>query len=612
MLHKSLLSGPQPVMEHLGSDVLWLDDVLEVTLRCNGTESYPISYAGNSLRFDRLHQVFYRSFRNWGLLSWLRLIFSGLTTETEPSTLTEAAVLKKVVRQTMTGIHKTSFVPWKFHKRRSTFEPEISAKREVLKTVTIEQNACPSVTILDPASFFTNDESYELRIENGTTTLTTNTTIGTLRALETFKQLFYAHSTKSGIYTPFAPVRILDRPHWGHRGLSLDVARNTFAPVDARRTIDAMATTKLNRLHLHATDSQSWPLEVPSLPELARKGAHQPDSVWSTQDLQQLQEYGVHRGVSVYIEIDMPGHTASIAHAYPDLISAFSQPDWATFAAEPLSGQLKLNSSSVRTFIDSLLGDLLPRMRSYTSLYHVGGDEVNLASYLLDDSVRSADPIVLQPLVQHFFDQVFSHTLKNNLQPVVWDEMLLEWNLTLPSDTLVQVWRNSDYIARVLEAGHRVIFGSHQAWYLDCGFGQFLDPYPSGLSPPNVPFNTTGGRPSRLKAPYLDYCGPYHNWRAMFVYDPLANISSDLYHLVEGGEVLLWSEQTDSVDLDFKLWPRAASAAEVLWAGVRNASMIASATRRLGEWRERLVLDHGISASPVQMEWCLMESGCEF
>lgn len=94
------------------------------------------------------------------------------------------------------------------------------------------------------------------------------------------------------------------------------------------------------------------------------------------------------------------------------------------------------------------------------------------------------------------------------------------------------------------------------------------------------------------------------------MYNPLANISVDLQDGIEGGEVLMWSEQTDSIDLDSKLWPRVAAAAEVLWSGVRQESMLDNASRRLGEWRERGVADLGIQMSSVHMTWCLMEGGC--
>lgn len=241
-------------------------------------------------------------------------------------------------------------------------------------------------------------------------------------------------------------------------------------------------------------------------------------------------------------------------------------------------------------------------------------------AYLLDDTIRSSDPQIIRPFLQKFMDSIIRNANAHGLQPILWEEMLLDYNLTLPSatseylepDVILQVWRSSKNLIRVIEQGYRVLFGDHEYWYLDCGYGSFLNPYPGGVSPPGVPYNTSGGQKSRLKAPYQDYCSPLKNWRHIYSYDPLVNISKELQHLIEGGEVLLWSEQTDSIDLDSKLWPRAAAAAEVLWAGPRDTRMIDSAERRLAEWRERRVVDDGLRASPVGMTWCLMEGGCQY
>ena len=241
-----------------------------------------------------------------------------------------------------------------------------------------------------------------------------------------------------------------------------------------------------------------------------------------------------------------------------------------------------------------------------------------MQAYLLDDTVRSNDPDVIRPLLQKFTNNIIEHANKHDLQPILWEEMLLDYHLSLPStknqssgsDVILQVWRNSTNLVQVLKQGYRVLFGDHEYWYLDCGFGGFLNPYPDGESPPGVPYNSSGGRPSSLKAPYLDYCNPMNNWRHVYNYNPLVNISEDLHELIEGGEVLLWSEQTDSTDLDSKLWPRAAAAAEVLWSGPRDSTTIDDAEKRLAEWRERVVIDHNVRASPVGMTWCIMEGGC--
>ena len=95
----------------------------------------------------------------------------------------------------------------------------------------------------------------------------------------------------------------------------------------------------------------------------------------------------------------------------------------------------------------------------------------------------------------------------------------------------------------------------------------------------------------------------------MYSYDPLSGVPADKYDLVVGGEVHIWAEQTDPINIDQMLWPRAAAAAEVLWSGAKdgngqNRSQVEAAPR-LSEMRERLVA-RGVRAEPVQMTFCLM------
>lgn len=511
----------------------------------------------------------------------------------------DEVVLETAIARVKESILTVQYTPWKLHPRGSLFEPPTDASRTSIKSILIHQNT--SAHSWQEASLSDDvDESYTISLmENGDVTITTISHLGVLHALETLTQLFYKHSgSNAGIYTALAPVEIFDYPSFRHRGLNLDIARNIFAPADVHRTIDAMASNKFNRLHLHATDAQSWPLEIPSLPELAAKGAYHPDQIWTVQDLHDVQSHGLSRGVIVFLEIDMPGHTASIANAYPELITAANQqPHWETYAAEPPSGELKLNSSAVFSFLDKLLSDLLHRTTPYSPYFHTGGDEVNSNAYLLDETVLSNNSAILQPLLQTFFSRVHDKVRAGGAIPIVWEEMLLDWNLTLGPDVLIQTWRSDEALLHTVQKGFKALAGNYNHWYLDCGFGQWLDPAPGS----NV-----------IASPYTDYCSPVKSWREIYTYDILAGIPADLVHLVIGGEVHMWSEQTDAVNLDEKLWPRAAAAAEVLWSGRKdvggNLRPVANATRRLAEQRERLVLQ-GIAAGPVQMVWCLQNEG---
>lgn len=494
------------------------------------------------------------------------------------------------------------FVPWKLHPRDSAFEPSLDSPKTYIQDILIEQHDH------DPTKPFGSslgdlDESYTLSItDSGRATITANTTNGIVYALESLTQLFYTHSQSStGVYTPFAPVEIADKPKFAYRGLNMDVARNFFPVSEIKHAIDALSWNKFNRLHLHASDAQSWPIEIPALPKLALNGAYRVGLSYSPDDLKMIQEYGASRAVEVIIEIDMPGHTYSIALSYPDLIVGPNIQPWSQYAAEPPSGQLKLKSPAVYDFLNKLWKDLLPRVSPYSSHFHTGGDEVNVNIYKLEQAVGSNDTAIIKPLLQKLVDFNHAKVRAAGLIPVVWEEMLLFWNLTLGSDVLVQTWQSDDALSQTVAKGHKALAGNFNDWYLDCGKGQWLD----------FPLNST-----QAFYPFADYCSPIKNWRLIYSYDPLDAVPKNATHLVLGGEVHIWAEQTDGVNFDDMVWPRASAAGEVLWSGAKteaglNRSQV-EASPRLAEWRERMV-HRGVKAGPIQPVFCTqMKEQCNF
>jgi hexosaminidase len=107
--------------------------------------------------------------------------------------------------------------------------------------------------------------------------------------------------------------------------------------------------------------------------------------------------------------------------------------------------------------------------------------------------------------------------------------------------------------------------------------------------------------------PFADWCAPLKNWKTMYSYDPVAGLSKEEQAFVLGGEMHLWTEQTDGSNLDTMLWPRGSAAAEILWSGQKdtqgNNRTILAASPRLAEMRERMV-GRGIQAAPVQPAFC--------
>ncbi|AEO53435.1 glycoside hydrolase family 20 protein [Thermothelomyces thermophilus ATCC 42464] len=518
--------------------------------------------------------------------------------------LTSKEVVQAGISRTLAGIFESKFVPWKLHKRGSKWEPDLSQGQQWIKTLEIVQKGKDEPSTFKPLAGQV-DESYNLTVSaKGEAKLAAVSSIGVLRGLETFSQLFYQHSAGTFWYTPFAPVSVQDAPKFPHRGVLIDTARNFLPVADILRTIDAMAWSKLNRLHVHVTDSQSWPLVIPSLPEVSEKGAYHPSQTYSPEDVEKIQTYGAERGVEVYFEIDMPGHIGVVSLSHPELIVAYNLQPYQWWCQEPPCGAFKLNNTAVDAFLDKLFDDLLPRLAPYSAYFHTGGDELNRNDSMLDEGIRSNDTEVLRPLLQKFIDKQHARVRAAGLTPITWEEIPLEWEVDMAKDTVVQSWLGGDAVKTLTSKGYQVIDSNYNFWYLDCGRGQWLTWGNGAAFAQGYPFN--------------DWCGPTKSWQLVYQHDPTAGLTAEEAKLVLGGEVALWAETIDPVNLDTLAWPRASAVGEALWSGRidpatgQNRSLVEAAPR-LNEFRERLVA-RGVGASPIQMTFCTQGRAeeCEF
>jgi len=98
------------------------------------------------------------------------------------------------------------------------------------------------------------------------------TVYGARNGLETLRQLVatYGSSVSGKKLVMAGDVQIIDQPVYAYRGFMLDTARHYFPMATIKRHIDAMAHSKLNVFHWHATDSHSFPLDLPSAPLMSK------------------------------------------------------------------------------------------------------------------------------------------------------------------------------------------------------------------------------------------------------------------------------------------------------------------------------------------------------
>ncbi|KAL6720956.1 Glucosamine-6-phosphate isomerase (Glucosamine-6-phosphate deaminase) (GNPDA) (GlcN6P deaminase) [Lecanora helva] len=399
---------------------------------------------------------------------------------------------------------------------------------------------------------------------------------GALRAFQTLRQLFFYASEEKAMYTPHAPFNIRDAPTFEHRGLHLDISQNRISPVDAKRTIKAMSFNKMNTLHLHRIDSSSWPIEIPSVSSLAKKDGFEENGVWNAQDLEVVTKYGLSHGVTVYPEVDPLGYTASTSRSQPGLSITWSGLDWPLKITEAPDGQLQLKPADVPPSLTASLSDFLDRTVPFSSVFHVGGREIDLKAWNSDlrkweddDTIPSSLKKSTKPLLQNFMSHIISLIPSYAMTPIIWEDEFLEQGIDVPSDVTIQTWKSAQSLGEIVAQDRRALFGPCEKRYLDRSpeSGTFIEPNPR-------------------YHPRNDWYSPYNNWRNVISFEPLKDIPKEKRHLVVGGEVHLWGKFNEDMktSLDKLLWPRAA---EVLWNGKGNAGE--ETRKRLGEFMRRLI-----------------------
>ncbi|KAF7767960.1 CAZyme family GH20 [Agaricus bisporus var. burnettii] len=428
------------------------------------------------------------------------------------------------------------------------------------------------------------DESYSLQVpEDGNAVLTASTALGLFRGLTTFGQLWYELDGET--YTLQAPINIEDSPKYPYRGLMLDTSRNYFPVPDIKRTLDAMSWVKVNHLHWHVVDSQSFPLVVPGFEELSNNGAYSSDQVYTGKDVKDIVTYAAARGIDVLVEIDTPGHTSVIAKSHPEHIACPEASPWSQFANEPPAGQLRLASPATVNFTSGLIKSMTSMFPS--PLFSTGGDEINANCYEKDDQTQSdlnASGQTLDEALASFVGATHEVVRGAGKTPVVWQEIPLEHNVPVGNDTIVMVWISSQHVGAVAEKGLRLIHAASDYFYLDCGGGGWVGNNINGNS----------------------WCDPFKTWQKAYSFDPLNGTTPDQEHLVLGGQQLIWTEQTGPSNLDSIVWPRAAASAELFWSG--PGGDVKSALPRLHDVAYRFI-ERGVRAIPLQPRWCALRPG---
>lgn len=446
------------------------------------------------------------------------------------------------------------------------------------------------------------DESYEVRVmpQASSLEISAKTRWGVLHSFTTIQQL-----AASSLF--LQELHIQDTPLHPHRGLMIDSARNYLTVDSILEQLDIMALSKMNTLHWHLVDSQSWPIVLTSYPEMALD-AYSRHEVYTRTDFNAIVAYGRQRGIRIIPEIDMPGHARAGWRRKDAELVICGDTVWEETSVEPPPGQLNLILDKTYDVVEDVYSEV--SLAFPDNLFHVGCDEISVGCYNTSTSIRnwlkSNSNRGFPGLIDHWLDKalpIFNNTEARRL--IMWEDVLLsDINASsLPKDVILQSWREHSNIQQIAARGYDVIISSSSFLYLDCGVGTFFtnDPrYVENVTNHDWNYN---GRDS--------WCGPYKTWQRIYSMNVTASLTETEKRHVLGYEAPLWSEQVDSNVLTQKLWPRAAALAELSWRGNLNEAgqlRLDDFGLRLLAFREYLVrLGH--HPTPLAPKYCLQNPG---
>ncbi|KAI9934607.1 hypothetical protein ASPWEDRAFT_117318 [Aspergillus wentii DTO 134E9] len=460
------------------------------------------------------------------------------------------------------------------------------------------------------------DESYKLEVRESSNSISVcaKTVWGAIHAFTTLQQLVISDG-KGGLIIEH-PVSIQDAPLYPYRGIMIDTGRNFISVGKILEQLDGMALSKLNVLHWHLDDAQSWPVQIDTYPQMT-KDAFSTREVYTHADMHRIVAYARARAIRVIPEVDMPAHaSAGWKQVDPNMI-ACGDSWWSNdvykyhTAVEPNPGQLDIIYNKTYDVVRDVYTELSGIFPDHW--FHVGGDEIQPNCYNFSTYVTewfAEDPSrTYNDLAQYWVDHavpIFRSAGKDR-RLVMWEDIFLstESAHNVPKDIVMQTWNNGlEYIDKLTANGYDVIVSSADFMYLDCGRGGFLtnDPrYNVMANPdPNTPNFNYGGNGG-------SWCAPYKTWQRIYDYDFTTNLTSTQAKHIIGAAAPLWSEQIDDVVVSSEFWPRSAALAELVWSGNRDANgnkRTTLMTQRILNFREYLVAN-GVQAAPLISKYCL-------
>ncbi|XP_049876930.1 beta-hexosaminidase subunit beta-like [Pectinophora gossypiella] len=430
---------------------------------------------------------------------------------TQLNSTTCQKILLRALDRSYTNWHKLAKIVAKNHPKPNSTLPSMNILR-VLVTQPCDDNDYPHADM---------DESYNLTVGTVTneSSLKSASLWGIMRGLETFSQLFYISDDYSEVR--INATKIYDHPQYSHRGIMVDTSRHYLSLNTMYKLLDTMSTNKMNVLHWHLVDDQSFPYKSKKFPELSKEGAYYPTMTYKKSAIRKIFRYARRRGIRIFPEIDTPGHVTSWGLSHPEIMTQCKE-----------SHRRPLNPVKNETY--DLLRELFREVQDMLPdrYFHLGGDDVL-------EECWTEDPITQQYMKEHqmstddLYGLYMNNTmklLKNDTIPVMWEEAYFNKKTNM-TNAVVQTRKFKTGMAEMIKKHINVIYSTE--WSLGEDLAKRFDDF-------------------------------YKFEPRLIAYDATGDHSLDKY--IIGGEACMWGEMVDDSNILSRIFPRASAVAEVLWS----------------------------------------------
>ena len=345
-------------------------------------------------------------------------------------------------------------------------------------------------------------------------------------------------------------VNVSDAPFQPWRGFMLDSARHFQSVETVLALLDKLAFSRINRFHWHLSDNDGWRIEskkYPKLNEIASNVGRYPESerngFYTVEEIHRVLDRAAELGITVYPEIDFPGHAAAFVEAYPEFLcptNSNSVPAKERLSNANQTEILCIANPDLFPFLTGILDEVIEIFRK-PEYFHMGGDEVPLGIWekcpLCSEKMK-VEGLGEKELLAAFLKQYATYLEEKDITPIYWCEYP---SLKISDRAIAQVWRASvgkSYLKKSLKAGIRTLNA--------CGDYAYLN-YPE--------------YPGMCKSAWM----PLLPLKKVYNYAYLPSTLTPNRDLFIGGACTMWTEEINEEAIDEMLFPRLFAVSEQLW-----------------------------------------------